>query len=237
MADNIGLLAAGVAHELNSPLTGILTFAHLVGKRLPDGSPEKDDLGVIISQTERCARIIRQLLDFSRESSPEKKPRDLHVILEQAIALVERQAQFLNIKIERDFAADLPQLLLDASQMQQVFLNLLVNAGEAMPDGGRLTIKTQLLTADGPATEVRVVVSDTGMGIPTEDIDRIFDPFFTSKEVGQGTGLGLAVSYGIIDRHGGTISVESTLGEGTVFNITLPIDQSGAIDELDNELL
>jgi two-component system NtrC family sensor kinase len=227
---SIGLLAAGVAHELNSPLTGILTFAHLLAKKIPDRSQESEDLDVIVKQTERCATIIRQLLDFSREGSPERKSQDVHVVLEQAIALVERQALFHNIEIQRDLAPDLPKILMDAGQMQQVFLNLLVNAGEAMPACGRLTIQTRgpATAVDSPAddkpdrNEVRIVIRDTGVGIPAESIGKVFDPFFTSKDVGQGTGLGLAVSYGIIERHGGMISVESTPGEGTTFTIRLP---------------
>jgi len=228
---SIGLLAAGVAHELNSPLMGILTFAQLVAKRMPDESQEKKDLDVIVSQTDRCATIIRQLLDFSRERPPEKRRQDVHIVLEQAIALVERQALFLNIEIERDFDPDVPPILMDTSQMQQVFLNLLVNAGEAMPDGGRLTIRTRATASPvraesgaGLATpdHVEIALRDTGTGIPPENIDKIFDPFFTSKDVGQGTGLGLAVSYGIIEQHGGTLNVESTLGQGATFTITLP---------------
>jgi len=233
---SIGLLAAGVAHELNSPLMGILTFAQLVAKRMPGDSQEKRDLEVIVTQTDRCATIIRQLLDFSRERPPEKKRQDVHVVLEQAVALVERQALFLNIEIERDFDPDVPPILMDTSQMQQVFLNLLVNAGEAMPDGGRLTIRTRATVSAARAEskarqaapdQVEIVLRDTGTGIPPENIDKIFDPFFTSKDVGQGTGLGLAVSYGIIEQHGGTLDVESTLGEGAAFTIKLPAGRSG----------
>ncbi|MHC4399369.1 MAG: sensor histidine kinase [Planctomycetota bacterium] len=216
---SVGLLAAGVAHELNSPLTGILTYAHLLAKRISDDSLGKADLEVIISQTERCATIIRQLLDFSRESPPEKKAQDIHAVLEQAVALVEHQALFHNVTIQRDFDLEAPQVLMDAGQMQQVFLNLLVNASEAMRDGGRLTIKTRAADA---RDEVRIILRDTGVGIPPESIDKIFDPFFTSKDVGQGTGLGLAVSFGIIERHGGSIGVKSTPAEGTTFTITLP---------------
>jgi len=228
---SIGLLAAGVAHELNSPLTGILTFAHLLTKRVPDDSMEKQDLQVIITQTERCAKIIRQLLDFSRESSHERRLQDLHETIEQALALVVHQSLFHNIQIERDFDLDLPDVLMDANQIQQVFLNLLVNAGEAMPDGGRLMIKTQEATPVAPselgadadaAGELEIVLHDTGTGIPPENLDKVFDPFFTSKDVGEGTGLGLAVSYGIIEQHGGTITVQSELGEGTTVTITLP---------------
>ncbi len=228
---SIGLLAAGVAHELNSPLMGILTFAQLLAKRVPDDSLEKEDLQVIISQTERCATIIRQLLDFSRESTPEKKSQDVHLVLEQAIALVEHQALFHNIEIQRTFDPDVPPIFVDASQMQQVFLNLLVNAGEAMPDGGRLAIQTRVLSPDVPVPSevgeaacegIQIILSDTGTGIPPENIDKIFDPFFTSKDVGQGTGLGLAVSYGIIEQHGGTINVQSKPDEGTTFTISLP---------------
>lgn len=213
---SLGLLSAGVAHELNSPLMGILTFSQLVKEKMPHGSGERDDLQVIITQTERCATIIRQLLDFSRENTPEMKSRDVNPLLERCINLVERQAAFHNIEIVRDFAPGPLSVLMDAGQMQQVFLNLLVNAAEAMPSGGRVTIVTRI--SDG---EVRIVVSDTGTGIRPEDIPKIFDPFFTSKEVGKGTGLGLAVSYGIIERHGGTIEVESALGRGTSFTITL----------------
>jgi two-component system NtrC family sensor kinase len=224
---SVGLLAAGVAHELNSPLTGILTFAHLVAQKIPEGSQESEDLQVVISQTERCATIIRQLLDFSRETSPEKKSQDVHAVLDQAVALVEHQASYHNIEVRRDLADDLPPVLMDASQMQQVFLNLLVNAGEAMPSGGLLTIETRAINHAANETAcggIEIVIRDNGMGIPQASIDKIFDPFFTSKDVGQGTGLGLAVSYGIIERHGGTISVESAPDEGTTFTITLPRD-------------
>lgn len=229
---SIGLLAAGVAHELNSPLMGILTFAQLVAKNLPPDSRDKKDLQVIISQTERCATIIRQLLDFSRENPSEKKSVDVHVVIDRAIALVERQAFFHNIEIRREFDRSIPPFLLDAGRMQQVFLNLLVNAGEAMPGGGHITIATSIAkrpasAPSGLGDEVRIVFRDNGQGIPPENLPKIFDPFFTSKEVGHGTGLGLAVSYGIIESHGGTIDVESILGEGTTFTITLPIAFNG----------
>ncbi|MBC8870838.1 MAG: HAMP domain-containing protein [Planctomycetes bacterium] len=223
---SLGLLAAGVAHELNSPLMGIMTFAHLVAKRLPDGSSEKEHVQVIISQTERCATIIKHLLDFSRERPPEKRCQDVHAVLDQAIALVEHQSGFHDIQIEPEFAPDLPLVMMDAGQMQQVFLNLLVNAGEAMSDGGRLVIQTRRPASsvgDATSADVQIVFRDMGVGIPPENIDKIFDPFFTSKDVGQGTGLGLAVTYGIIERHGGTIGVESEPGKGTTFTITLPV--------------
>ncbi len=225
---SVGLLAAGVAHELNSPLTGILTYAHLVAQKLPDGSTEKKDVGVIVTQADRCATIIRQLLDFSREHPPEKKHEDLRTVLDQAIALVEHQARFHDIVIQREFAPDLPRVLMDISQLQQVILNLLVNASEAMPEGGVLTVTTQLVAAPNPAgdaSKVQIVFRDSGVGIPPDNIVRVFDPFFSSKDVGQGTGLGLAVSYGIIERHGGTIEVQSQLGEGSVFTITLPLTE------------
>jgi len=218
---SLGLLAAGVAHELNSPLMGIMTYAHLIGKKLPADSPEKKDADVIVAQTERCVTIIRQLLDFSHESAPEKKSQDLLPTLEKAIALVQCQALYHDITIEREFDKTLPHVLADAGQMQQVFLNLLVNAGEAMPKGGRLSIKTLAPTPDSGG--IQIIFRDTGVGIPPENLGKIFDPFFTSKEVGKGTGLGLAVSYGIVKRHGGSIGVESTPGEGTTFTVSLPV--------------
>jgi two-component system NtrC family sensor kinase len=223
---SVGLLAAGVAHELNSPLMGILTFAQLVSRRVANDARMKKDLQVIIQQTERCATIIRQLLDFSRETPSEKKSMDIHAILEQAIALVEHQAFYHDIEIRRDFDRSAPLLLMDAGQMQQVFLNLLVNAGEAMASGGCMSISTRAVASAAGANaadEIHVVFSDTGIGIPQENLHKIFDPFFTSKEVGRGTGLGLAVSYGIIERHGGKINVESAVRKGTTFTIVLPV--------------
>jgi two-component system NtrC family sensor kinase len=213
---SLGLLSAGVAHELNSPLMGILTFAQLVRDKMPDDSSERDDLEVIITQTERCATIIRQLLDFSRENTPEKKIRDVNPLLDRCLHLVEHQALFHDIEIVKNLSSSPLHVLMDAGQMQQVFLNLLVNAGEAMPTGGTLTITTR-----SNGEKVEIVVCDTGTGIPPHDLTKIFDPFFTSKEVGKGTGLGLAVSYGIIEKHGGSIEVESTVGQGTTFTISL----------------
>ncbi len=221
---SVGLLAAGVAHELNSPLTGILTYAHLVARNCAEGSETRADMEVIVQQADRCASIIRQLLDFSRERAPEKHAQDIRPIIDQVIALVEHQASFHGIQIHRDYADRVPDVLIDASQMQQVLINLLVNSAEAMPEGGTLTVSNrihgELDGCEEPSIEIRV--SDSGIGIPAESIPKIFDPFFTSKEVGKGTGLGLAVSYGIVERHGGRIDVQSVEGEGTTFTIILP---------------
>ncbi|MHB8862218.1 MAG: sensor histidine kinase [Pirellulaceae bacterium] len=229
---SVGLLAAGVAHELNSPLTGILTFAHVLAKQMPAGSEEQQRLQMIAKQAERCATIIRQLLDLSRERRPEKELHDLSALLDQSIALCEHQPRFAAIRIERDDDPAIAQVLVDAGQMQQVFVNLLVNAAEAMPAGGQLMIRTRKLTGNtSSATSVggdavQIVFSDSGVGIPPENLRRIFDPFFTSKDVGQGTGLGLAITHGIVEAHGGSIAVESTPGAGTTFTITIPLNGS-----------
>ena len=228
---SIGMLAAGVAHELNSPLSGILTFAHLLMKKFPPGSQEREDLELIVSETNRCARIIRQLLDFSRKRTAERKLRAVHPIIDQAVSLVENQALYHNIQVQRDFG-DLPDIMIDDAQFQQVVLNMLINAGEAMPDGGVLTIRTRLVPTEG---NVRIIFNDTGCGIPPEAMARIFDPFYTSKEVGKGTGLGLAVSHGIIEQHRGTIQVESAVDEGTTFTITLPANAEHEPDEAEHD--
>lgn len=219
---SLGVLAAGVAHELNSPLTGILTFAHLLMQKAPPNSSDHEDLEVIVHETQRCAKIIRQLLDFSRENAPERQLVDPNEVVRKALHLVAKQALFHDVELEVDLEDGLPQLELDFGQMEQVFLNLLVNAAEAMPPrGGRIFVTSR--TLPGPPQTVEIVVRDTGLGIPDEIRGRIFDPFFSSKTQRQGTGLGLAVSYGIVRKHGGDIHVESIEGEGTTFTITLPV--------------
>jgi two-component system NtrC family sensor kinase len=215
---SLGTLAAGVAHELNSPLTGILTFAHLLLQDTKPGSREHEDLQLIVNETQRCASIIRQLLQFSREGGPGRKAQDVREVIRRTLTLVQHQAMFHSVKIETRFDPDLPPILCDANQLQQVFLNLLINAAEAMPEGGSITIRAQQESPESVILEFQ----DTGVGIPQEFIDKVFDPFFTSKEVGKGTGLGLSVSYGIVRQHGGTISVRSKVGEGTTFQVRLP---------------
>jgi len=229
---SVGLLAAGVAHELNSPLMGILTFAHMLAKRLPEGSPERADVEVIAAQADRCSQIIRQLLDFARGTPSAPRPIDVHQVLDQSLNLVTHLAIFRNIEVRKDYADQLPLLTADPNQLEQVFVNLLMNAAEAMPQGGTLTVRTRLRKGKGgaarPATDVlEISFHDTGVGIPPEMIHKIFDPFFTSKQVGKGTGLGLAVSHGIVERHGGTIEVESTPGGGTTFTVVLPLTPPG----------
>jgi len=215
---SIGTLAAGVAHEINNPLTGILLYASIMNsdKRLdPALLP---DLERIISEARRCGGIVKNLLEFSRESLPEKESADLETILDDVISFFHNQPEFINIIIKKNYSNDLPLISVDPNQIQQVFLNLVINAGHAMPQGGILEIATYR-SPDGKY--VCAGVKDTGTGIPEENITRIFDPFFTTKP--EGTGLGLAISYGIIENNGGKIEVKSTLGEGTLFVVMLRI--------------
>ncbi|MBI4292670.1 MAG: HAMP domain-containing protein [Betaproteobacteria bacterium] len=231
---SVGLLAAGIAHELNNPLTGILTFTHLVRKNMPDGSPDAEDLDLVIRETKRCATIIKRLLDFAREKTPEKKFADLNRLIEDTARIIERPASIQDIEIALDLDRDLPPVWLDEDLIKQVIMNMLVNAQHAIEEGGSISIRTRRCPepksaeGGGPVPMVEISVIDTGCGIPEKNLKRIFDPFFTSKEVGKGTGLGLSVSHGIVKAHGGTIEVESTLGEGSTFRVYLPIESPTA---------
>ena len=239
---SVGLLAAGIAHELNNPLTGVLTFSHLVRKQCPDGSPEAEDLDLVIKETKRCATIIRRLLDFAREKTPEKTYADLNKLIEETTHLIERPAQFQNIQITMDFDKQLPTVWIDEDLIKQVIMNMLVNAQHAIEGDGSITIRTrfhpefrhsELGTQPVPMAEI--TFADTGCGISEEDLQRIFDPFFTTKGVGKGTGLGLSVSHGTIKAHGGLIEVESTAGEGTEFHVYLPTGRTEADDQWSDE--
>jgi two-component system, NtrC family, sensor kinase len=219
---SVGLLASGVAHELNNPLTGILTFSHLVRQKMADKSPDAEDLDLVIRETKRCAAIIKRLLDFAREKLPEKQFADLNRIVEDTVRIVESPAHLRNIEIVLDLDRDLPLIWIDGDQIKQVIMNMLVNAQHAVEEKGSITLSTRRAPQNG---EPMVVISivDTGCGIPEENLRRIFDPFFTSKNVGKGTGLGLSVSHGIVEAHGGRIEVESKVGEGSTFRVFLPL--------------
>jgi two-component system NtrC family sensor kinase len=227
---SVGLLASGIAHELNSPLTGILTFSHLLREKMPDGSPDAEDLDLVIRETRRCAAIIKRLLDFAREKPPEKKFADLNQVIEDTVRLVERPAHLREIEIALDLDRTLPAIWIDADQVKQVVMNMLVNAQHAIDEKGSITIATRRSPADkspdpdaAPEPMVELAISDTGCGISPQNLQRIFDPFFTSKEVGKGTGLGLSVSHGIVNAHGGLIEVDSEVGKGTTFRVYLPL--------------
>jgi two-component system NtrC family sensor kinase len=232
---SVGLLAAGIAHELNNPLTGILTFAHLLRKKMPEGSQEAEDLDLVIRETKRCAAIIRRLLDFAREKVPENKYTDLNRVIEDTARMIERPAHLSNIEIIMDLDPDLPKVWADADQIKQVIMNILVNAQHAIEGGGGITVRTRpcpkpVSAEPGgqPVPMVEISIIDAGCGIPEKNLKRIFDPFFTSKEVGKGTGLGLSVSHGIVRAHGGAIKVESKVGEGSTFRIYLPVETQKA---------
>jgi two-component system NtrC family sensor kinase len=228
---SVGLLAAGIAHELNNPLTGILTFSHLLRQKMPEGSPEAEDLDLVIKETKRCAVIIRRLLDFAREKTPEKKFCDLNQIIEDTARIVERPAHLRDIEITMDLDRGLPPAWVDADQIKQVIMNMLVNAQHAIEEKGSITIRSRRVPearnpqpGARPVPMIELSIIDTGCGIPEQNLKRIFDPFFTSKELGKGTGLGLSVSHGIVSAHGGSITVESTVGEGSTFRVYLPVE-------------
>lgn len=215
---SLGTLAAGVAHEINNPLTGILLYASILNrdKRLdPDLLP---DVERVVSETQRCAGIVKNLLEFSRESLPEKENIALGEILDEVVSLFHHQPDFKHIDIRKNYGRDLPNISVDPNQIRQVFINLVINAGHAMPAGGVLEISTYLSTN---GKHVCAGLKDSGDGIPEEYLARIFDPFFTTKS--EGTGLGLSISYGIIENHGGRIEVENRVGEGATFIVMLPV--------------
>jgi len=224
----IGQLAADVAHELNNPLQGIVTYSHLLLERRSCDESMTGSIEKIVNQADRCRVIIRGLLDFSRPRKPQKKLSDVNSVLEECVSLVENQALFHNIEIVKSWNGNLPLVVVDPSQMQQVFMNMIINAAEAMDGSGRLAVTTRF---DPGEHVVEVEFTDTGHGIDEENLERIFDPFFTTKEIGHGTGLGLAISYGIIREHKGSVSVESEVGHGTTFTIRLPVAADEGAEE------
>ncbi|MDH7511459.1 MAG: cache domain-containing protein [Clostridiales bacterium] len=216
---SLGKLAAGIAHEINNPLGGILIYSHLLLEESKANSNLAETLKKIIKETSRCKNIVKGLLEFARPKEPEMVLTDLNEVVNKALAIFERQALFQNITIEKDFS-DLPRIVADGPQLQQVFANIIINAAEAMNGNGLLAIKTLL---DARTDTLRIEFRDTGHGIKEEDLPRLFEPFFTTKEVGKGTGLGLAISYGIVQKHNGSIEVKSEVGRGSTFTVVLPL--------------
>jgi signal transduction histidine kinase len=218
---SIGLLAAGVAHEVNTPLAVISSYAQLLSKQINGDGKKGELLDKIIKQTFRASEIVNNLLNFSRTSGTEFGEVQLNKVIRETLALLEHQFKTARVKVQDEMAPDLPMIQGNAGKLQQVFLNLFLNAKDAMPAGGTLRVATS--NGNG----VRVVVSDTGSGIAQEHIARIYDPFFTTKTSGRdgrrGTGLGLSVTYGIIQEHAGKIHVESQVGGGTTFYLDFPM--------------
>ncbi len=216
---SLGKMAAGIAHEINNPLTSILINTHLMLEKLEKKDEFHENLSLIADETSRCGQIIKGLLEFARQNPPQKVSTQINDLIDRTTQLLENQASFQNIRIVKDLDLALPPIKLDKSKIQQVFWNLMLNSCQAMPKGGQLLI-TSKLSADKKHIEVRFI--DNGVGIPKENITKLFDPFFTTK--GSGTGLGLAVSYGIIQQHNGKVEVKSELGQGTVFTLSFPIE-------------
>lgn len=223
---SLGQLSASVAHEINNPLAGVINFGKLM-QRLTRGDqvpPERMDdfrtyLGHVVTETERCAQIVRNLLVFARHSTPARVPQDFNAIINRTLSVLNHRLELGEVTPCLELAPDLPELICDASQMQQVITNLVLNAAEAMAQGC-VTVRTR---HDAARNSVVLEVADTGMGIAPEHLERIYDPFFSTKEEGKGTGLGLAVVYGIVEAHGGQIEVDTTVGKGTTFSVFLPL--------------
>jgi two-component system NtrC family sensor kinase len=215
----LGMLAAGVAHEINNPLGGILALTSLTLEDLGEDDPSRESLEEVVRQTTRCADIVKHLLEFSRQHRVAAEKIDLNQVLDQTLSLLRRQSIFFNIEVVTALAPDLPPIIADGSQLQQVFMNILLNACQAMGEKGTLTVTSRY---EAERDKVELTFSDTGCGIPADKVDHIFDPFFTTKESGQGTGLGLSIAYGIVSRHHGSIAVESEVGRGTRFIVRLP---------------
>ena len=215
---SMGRMASGIAHEINNPLTGVLTYSSLLLEDLGKSEYE-NDLKVIVDETIRCREIVKGLLDFARQTRLEKVRINMNKVIIDTMSILTKHLTFQNVKVELDLDVKIPETAIDINQIKSVTNNLAENAAQAMPCGGMLKIKSWY---EPECKSIKISFSDSGSGISEENISKIFDPFFTTKPAGKGTGLGLAVIYGIIERHFGTIDVESTPGEGTTFTINLP---------------
>jgi signal transduction histidine kinase len=235
---SMGQLAAGVAHELNNPLGTVLLYADILKQEIPECDPCHQDLEMIVKEANRCKVIVRDLLNFARQSRLTTQPTDLNGMLAELASEQQRLPRFEEVEIELDLDQSLSEIQADPMQLQQVFLNLMDNAVDAMKPkgGGTLTISTR----EAPNGQgVQVILTDTGTGITKEDRAKLFTPFFTTKPVGKGTGLGLAIVYGIVKMHRGQIEVQSEKGAGAMFTITLPLslpatpDPNGAVEVIE----
>jgi two-component system NtrC family sensor kinase len=215
---SLGKMAAGVAHEINNPLTSILLNTHLMLEKLDQRHDFFENLSLIADETSRCTEIVKGLLEFARQNPPQKTFTNVSDLIERTAQLLENQAAYRNIRIVTEFDPGLPPIRLDKSKIQQVFWNLMLNAFEAMPKGGQLTISGRL-SPDKKYVQLQFI--DSGVGIAKENINKLFDPFFTTKS--SGTGLGLAVTYGIIEQHDAKIEVKSEIGQGSVFTLSFPV--------------
>ena len=220
---SIGLLAAGVAHEVNTPLTGISSYTQMLLQGARPDDPKTRMLEKIERQTFRAAKIVNGLLNLARPAQVDSGPVDVNAVVNDVLSLLEHQLRNGRIQVRKELSSTPPIVQGMEYKLQQVFLNLFLNARDAMPKGGWLTI----VTREG-AESATVEVADTGSGIPPDHLSRIYDPFFTTKEIGRGTGLGLSITYGIVQEHGGTIACESNVGKGTRFSLTLPLASARA---------
>ena len=214
----LGRMAAGIAHEINNPLGGILLYSSNLVKKVPKEGPLKEGLDIIIHETMRCKSIIEDLLEFSREKEPEKASANINHIIEKTLNMLENEFRLHHIRLEMHLSADMPDIFVDPNQIQQVFVNLLLNSMEAIHGHGVISIRSQTDPLRGC---VRVEIADNGCGIPPENLSKVFEPFFTTKA--KGTGLGLAVTYRIVQNHKGNIQVSSQQEKGTCFTIEIPL--------------
>ncbi|MEO7659938.1 MAG: ATP-binding protein, partial [Pyrinomonadaceae bacterium] len=220
---SIGLLAAGVAHEVNTPLTGVSSYTQMLLGMIPETDPKHALLQKMQRQTDRATNIVGNLLNFSRTANTEEFTEfEINKLLNDTLQLLEPQLRKSNIEIVKEYSDRPLPVSGSAGKLQQVFTNLILNARDALYSGGSITLRTYAENINGVAVEV----IDNGEGIRPENLTKVFDPFFTTKGVGNGTGLGLAVSYGIIQEHNGTIEVQSVEGEGTTFRLVFPAAQN-----------
>ena len=216
-----GKLASEIAHELNTPLGGILMYSHLVLEEIPEDHPYRENIIKINKLAHRCKIIVQGLLDFAKNDVSPRKPVQVNRVLSDVIGFLEDHVLLKHICIETSFYRDLPKVQADENKLGQVFINLIVNAAQSMDGNGTLILRTEFVP---DTNRIRIQCSDTGCGIDSKNLDKIFDPFFTTKDRGRGTGLGLSICHGIIEQHGGTITADSSKGKGSMFTILLPAD-------------